>query len=119
MLTIELTKLLFHAHHGLYKEEKILGGAFEVNVSVHHHAAAIPLLHLKDTIDYVAVYNIVKEKMEQPTPLLETIATTIADEIFRKFSQAEEVTVAITKLNPPIIAFEGSVGVKCVLRRES
>ena len=57
--------------------------------------------------------------MEQPTPLLETIATTIADEIFRKFSQAEEVTVAITKLNPPIIAFEGSVGVKCVLRRKS
>ncbi|HRI21581.1 MAG TPA: dihydroneopterin aldolase [Panacibacter sp.] len=117
MLTIELSKLRFHAYHGLYEEEKIMGGIFEVNVSVIHHPEETPVLHIEETIDYIAVYNIVKERMNKPTALLETIATKMAGEILRKFSQAEEVSVTITKINPPIIAFEGSVGVKCVLRK--
>ena len=102
MLTIELSKLLFHAHHGLYKEEKKLGGAFEVNVTVLHLPVKYPVLHIEETIDYVAVYNIVQQKMEQATPLLETVITAIADEIMRQFAQAVEVSVSITKLNPPI-----------------
>jgi dihydroneopterin aldolase len=117
MLTIELSKLRFHAFHGLYAEEKKLGGDFEVNVTVIHEPFTLPVLHLKDTIDYVSVYNLIKEQMQQPEPLLETVATIIASEILRKFSQAEEVTVSITKLNPPIIAFEGRVAVKYFLRR--
>ena len=117
MLTIELSKLRFHAHHGLYEEEKILGGIFEVNVSVVHLPKQYPVLHMEETIDYMAVYNLVKERMNRPTPLLETVATKMAGEILRKFSQAEKVTVSITKVNPAIIAFEGSVGVNCILKR--
>lgn len=119
MLTIELSKLLFHAHHGLYKEEKKLGGAFEVNVTVLHIPTKYPVLHIEETIDYTAVYNIVRKKMEEPTPLLETVITAIADEILKQFTHAMEVSVSITKLNPPIIAFRGSVGVKCILKRDS
>ena len=117
MLTIELSKLRFHAYHGLYKEEKMLGGVFEVNISITHHPKNIPVIHIEDTIDYMAVYQTVKQLMQQPTPLLETLATSMANEILSKFSQAIEVTVGIVKVNPPIIAFEGSVGVKCVLKR--
>ena len=118
MLTIELSQLRFHAFHGLYEEEKKLGGDFEVNVSVKHIPAKIPVMHLKETIDYASVYNLIKKIMQQPEPLLETVSTIIASEILRKFSHAEEVTVAITKLNPPIIAFEGTVTVKYNLKRE-
>lgn len=117
MLTIELSKLRFHAFHGLYHEEKKLGGDFEVNLSVQHQPAKLPVMHLDETIDYMAVYRVVKEIMLRPEPLLETVVTMIAEEILRKFSHAEEVTVSITKLNPPIIAFEGTVGVKYILRR--
>jgi dihydroneopterin aldolase len=56
--------------------------------------------------------------MQKPEPLLETVASIIASEILRKFSHAEEVSVSVTKLNPPIIAFQGKVGVKCVLRKQ-
>jgi dihydroneopterin aldolase len=67
----------------------------------------------------MSVYNLVKELMQQPEPLLETVVTLIADEILKKFSHVQEVSVSITKLNPPIIAFEGIVGVKYVLKRNA
>ena len=117
MLTIELSKLRFHAYHGLYHEEKKLGGDFEVNVTVIHQPKKIPVLHLEETIDYTAVYNLIKEIMQKPEPLLETVVTLIAEEIMKRFFQAEEVNVSITKLNPPILSFEGRVGVSYVLKR--
>jgi dihydroneopterin aldolase len=117
MLTIELSKLRFHAYHGLYHEEKKLGGDFEVNVTVIHQPVRIPVLHINETIDYTAVYALVKEMMREAQPLLETVATRIASEILKRFLHAEEVIVSITKLNPPMIAFEGKVGVKYVIKR--
>jgi dihydroneopterin aldolase len=119
MLTIELTGLHFHAFHGLYKEEKKIGGDYEVNVTIQHLPKKLPVEHIEDTIDYTVVYNLIYEIMQKPEPLLETVASLIASEILRKFSHAEQVSVSVTKLNPPIIAFQGSVGVKCVLVRET
>ena len=46
MFTIELSKLRFHAYHGLYHEEKKLGGDFEVNVTV---GGSYSILLLKET----------------------------------------------------------------------
>ena len=117
MLTIELSNLRFHAYHGFYKEEKVLGGDFEVNVSVLHQPKKIPVLHINETIDYAAIYDVIKEVMQKSEPLLETVATIIAAEILRKFSLAEEVNVTVTKVNPPVIGYEGNVKVKCLLRR--
>ena len=37
MLTIQLNNLIFHAYHGLYEEEKIIGNDFEVNLEVKFH----------------------------------------------------------------------------------
>lgn len=111
MLTIELSKLRFHAMHGLYAEEKLLGGDYEVNVIVLHKARKIPVTHIDETIDYTKVYELIKANMQKHTPLLETLATNITQQIFTQFSQAEEVNISIKKLHPPIIAFEGAVGV--------
>jgi dihydroneopterin aldolase len=101
----------------LYHEEKKLGGDFEVNVTVIHEPVKIPVQHINETIDYMAVYNVIKEIMQHAQPLLETVATLIASEILKRFSHAEEVIVSITKLNPPIISFEGMVGVKYAVKR--
>jgi len=117
MLSIELKKLKFHAYHGLYKEEKVIGADFEVDVTVLHYPNTIPVLHLHDTIDYTVVYHIVKKHMEQPAELLETLAMRIAHEIFSKFSHVEEINIYIRKLNPPIIAFRGELGVRYQLNK--
>jgi dihydroneopterin aldolase len=117
MLTIELSNVHFHAYHGLYEEEKKLGGDYLVNISITHIPVKIPITHLDETIDYSKVYEMVKSAMQQPRPLLETLVTTLAQEILTKFSQVEEVKIAIKKIHPPIIAFQGEVGVSYSLRR--
>ncbi len=117
MLTIELTQLIFHGYHGLYEDEKTAGGEFEVNVSIDHHPGKIPVTNLEQTIDYSAVYELIKQSMQRRTYLLETIATKLAQEILLKFSQAEEVRVSIKKAHPPIKAFEGQVAVIFCLKR--
>lgn len=117
MLELSLSTLRFYAHHGLYKEEKILGGEFEVNVIIWQQEKTFPILHLEEAIDYTAIYSLLKERMKNPTPLLETLVTSIAQEILTNFSLAEEVKISITKIHPPIIAFGGSVSVSYHLKR--
>lgn len=117
MLTIELTGLIFDGFHGFYEEEKILGSTFEVNAIVQHSSHEMPVRHMHDTIDYTIVYDIIKKRMDKPALLLETLASAMAQEILTKFSQVEQVSINIKKINPPIIAFRGVVGVTCVLKK--
>ncbi|WP_161818487.1 dihydroneopterin aldolase [Sediminibacterium roseum] len=120
LLTISLHNLHFFAYHGLYEEEKILGNHFELNVVVKHAPPELPVKRLDDTIDYVAVYELVRRRMEIPTPLLETVVTEIAKEILIRFTLAEEVFISIRKMYPPIsyMHARGSVGVGFELKRK-
>jgi dihydroneopterin aldolase len=119
LLTIHLHNLLFHAYHGLYAEEKLLGNDFEVNISIKHLPVKEKIISLEQTINYVAVHHLVKERMKMPTPLLETLAQEICESILEKFTLAEEVFFSIKKLNPPIINFQGSVGISFELNRNT
>jgi len=110
MLKIELRNLWFHAHHGLGEEEKILGGDFIVDISINYQPKAVPH-HISETIDYAAVYRLVKRKMAQPEELLETLAMHIANEILQTFPLAEEVSISVQKSNPPIAGFTGNASV--------
>jgi dihydroneopterin aldolase len=56
--------------------------------------------------------------MEIATPLLETVVTEIAQSILAQFSLANKVTVSIDKVRPPIVQFEGRVGVSFTLERK-
>lgn len=117
MFTIALQQLRFFAFHGVYPEERQIGGEFEVDVTISLNPVHFPVTELGQSIDYGRVYEWVKACMKQPQPLLETVGAEIATGILRKFSQAESVKVSISKLNPPIIAFEGSVAVECCINR--
>lgn len=119
MLSIHLHNIILFAHHGIYEEEKILGNEFELNISIRHSPQHLPVKHMSDTIDYVAVYELVKKRMANATPLLETVVTDIAQKILAQFSLAEEVAVSIRKTHPPISQMEGSVGVSFELKRKN
>ena len=118
MLTIHLTNLQFYAYHGLYEEETAVGGKYEVNVSVSHREAKMPVLHITETIDYTAVYDLVKKHMLRPRHLLEAVATTLAKDILHSFVLADEVSVSIKKITPPIVNFQGSVSVHYTTKRQ-
>lgn len=118
MLTIELSKLRFHSFHGFFEEEKQSGAEFELNVLIHFLPGKILVLHLGETVDYVSVYEVITEIMNKPTALLETVVMNMAAELMKKFSLVQEVFVSLTKLHPPVVAFQGSVSVKYTLKRK-
>ena len=117
MMTISLHQLRFHAYHGIYQEEKVLGGSFEVNLHARYTPPQLPVADLNHTVNYAKLYALVKQEMEQPCPILETFVTKLATDILAQFSIVEEVEISIIKLRPPIIAVEGSVGVSFTLKR--
>lgn len=118
MLKIELTNLQFHGYHGVHEEEKRAGGDFEVNLVVYFKPVNFPVRHLNETIDYTQLYALVKQRMERPTRLIETLATEIAAEILSRFLPVESLEVSIRKLNPPIPFFHGSVAASYAIQRD-
>lgn len=118
MLFIHLHNLTIFANHGIYAEEIILGNEFELNITIGYRPVKLPVKHLSESIDYVAVYDMVKKRMAVPTPLLETVITEIATEILAQFSLAEKVEISIRKKYPPISQMEGSVGVSFTINRK-
>jgi dihydroneopterin aldolase len=117
MITVQLLSLQFYAYHGVFEEEKKIGADYEVSVSVSHQEKKIPVLHLSETINYVSVYELIKQHMQQPRQLLETVATTFTQDVFARFSEADEVGITIIKKHPPIATFEGSVAVNYTRKR--
>jgi dihydroneopterin aldolase len=118
MITIHLKDLRFHAHHGLYEEEKILGNIFVVNLHV-HYIPVLPVLHdLKQVVNYERLFELTKQRMDIATPLLETVAMELCHTVMQHFNQVHAVFVSIEKTNPPIPSLQGSVVVAYQLSKE-
>jgi dihydroneopterin aldolase len=118
LMVIELKKLKIFGFHGLLAGEEIIGGEFEVNLRVSYVPPQQVIKKIEDTIDYTVLLELVKRRMEAATHLLETLATEICSEIIAKFSTVTAVDISIYKLHPPIINFEGSVGVTYTINRQ-
>jgi dihydroneopterin aldolase len=111
MMYIHLHDLRFRAFHGLYEEEKILGNDYELNLTVGFEPEQLPIHHIGQTLNYVALFELVKTRMSVPTGLLETIVTEIADQIRSEYAAVSKISISLKKLFPPINNFEGAVGV--------
>ncbi len=110
MLIIHLHKLLFHSFHGVYQEEQLLGNEFEVNADIELDTNE-QLTKLRQTVNYVTVYEVIKQRMQQSTPLLETVAQELNQSIHKMDDRIKSVSITIKKLSPPIENFQGEVGV--------
>ena len=116
-MQIQLQKVKFYGYHGLHEGEEITGGEFEVSLTTSYIPIHIPIKKIEETLDYTSLLHIIKQKMQKPVHLLETLATEIASEIIAKFSIVTTVEISISKLHPPIENFEGSVGVSFTIKR--
>ncbi|MBK8520103.1 MAG: dihydroneopterin aldolase [Ferruginibacter sp.] len=110
MFTINLHNLIFHSFHGIHEEEKIVGNEFVVNVSL-SFIAGEQITTLEQTINYATVYEIVKQRMQIATPLLETLVQDLTEAIRAFDNRIQSISVFIEKKNPPIPNMEGSVSV--------
>jgi dihydroneopterin aldolase len=108
MITISLEHVKFFAKHGIYKEEQLAGGSFEVNLEVIFEENK-GILQIDDTINYVSLYEIVKSRMREDTPLLESVGMYIVEDIKLKFPQITSCTIKICKISPPVTNFNGNL----------
>ena len=111
MLTVHLSDLKFFAHHGAYEGETTAGNEFEVHVQVSYEEKKLKLDSLKNVLNYVDLYQLVKKRMAVPTPLLEELAEGMIRKIRHEYSFVKEVSISIFKLQPPIGGFQGKVGI--------
>ena len=100
---VALEGLEFHAFHGVYPHERESGNWFEIDLSVEvNFTAAAEHDELSETVNYETLFKIVKQEMEIPSKLLETVAEKIVDDVLLTFPQVKLVEFKISKLNPPI-----------------
>lgn len=108
---IYLNDLIFNGFHGVYPAEKKIGNTFKVDVRIDFTPTTRTIDQLDQTIDYVQVFQLIQQIMAIPTPLLETLVATIADQILANHPIAENVFVKITKQHLAIPYFEGTTAV--------
>ena len=117
---IKVENIRVYAHHGCLKEETTIGSNYRVDLKVKVNLqASASSDKLADTVDYVLLNNIIKEEMQQPSKLLETVAKRILKRIFKEDSLVEKATVSVSKLNPPIGGDVEMVTIKMTEKRKN
>ncbi len=112
MAIIKIEDIKIHAYHGCMEAEGIVGGNFNLNIWVDYDTAEAEKNDCLDkTVDYVHIYEIVKEEMQIRSKLIETVAQRIALRIFDRYPGIRNGEVSLSKLNPPIDGIVGSVTV--------
>jgi dihydroneopterin aldolase len=92
-----------YAYHGCLKEEEKIGSEYIVDVTMEtDFAEAAQTDDLSKTIDYVIVYQIVKEQMAIRSNLIEQVGQRIINELKNEFITLKKVEVKVIKLNPPM-----------------
>ena len=103
MSLITIENMEFYAYHGHFEEEQKIGTWFsldltmEVDTSKAEHSD-----ELEDTVDYSAVYQVVKEQMMVPSKLLEHVGRRILNAVKDQFPDVNDAILKIRKMNPPI-----------------
>lgn len=116
---IKVENIRVYAFHGCLKEETKIGSNYRVDLVVKANLKTSSKTdELSNTVDYVLLNKIVKEEMQQPSKLLETVANRILNRIFKEDSLVKKATVSVSKLNPPIGGDVEMVTIKMTERRK-
>jgi len=109
---IQIENMEFYAFHGHFKEERIVGNKFLVNLTIETDMEKPQGSdNLKDAVNYQRAYEIVKQQMEIKSHLLEHIAGRILDALYEEMAGIKKATVKVSKMNPPMGGKIGSVSV--------
>ncbi len=100
---IEIEDMQFHAYHGCYAEEQVVGNPCTVHLAMRvDTSAAEESDSITDTLNYQLAYELVAEEMMQTSHILEHVAKRILKRLFREFALLEWARVKVVKHNPPM-----------------
>jgi dihydroneopterin aldolase len=115
---IFIEELEVYGHHGVGREEKVLGQRllYDVRLTIEDCRAA-KTDQVTDAVDYTEVLDVIVEVATVNSfSLLERLAHATAEAILRKFP-VDEVWVQVTKPHPPLACALASVGAAVELQR--
>jgi dihydroneopterin aldolase len=103
MAVIALEGMHFYAYHGVYEEERRIGGEYIVDVSLSVDVGQAAVSDdLQRTVNYETVYLICEAAMRKPSNLIENVAERIALQLKHQFGYIREMSIRIQKKNPPL-----------------
>ncbi len=110
--TVKVENLKIFANHGCMAEESIIGSDYVVNISaVCTLSKTVFDDEISATVNYVDLASIAKREMSVRSKLLEIVVKRIITSCFKEIPLLEEISVCVSKLNPPINADVESVSV--------
>ncbi|MDG1262805.1 MAG: dihydroneopterin aldolase [Flavobacteriales bacterium] len=113
---IRVTGIRVQSNHGCMEEEMLIGQEFIVNIELTTDLGPSMVSDdLKDTVDYVAVHDIVFRETKQRSKLIEHVAHRIGTALKKELPQIEQVKIEVVKPAPPIGGDVASVAVEIVL----
>lgn len=116
---IFLDRMRFFAHHGVGRQETLVGNEFVVSlrlkVDIGH---AMQTDDVTDTVSYAEVYETVKKEMEIPSKLLEHVGGRIVKRLFGDFPPIEDIELKLSKRNPPMGADIEAAGIEIHTSRQ-
>lgn len=102
---IEIRELEVYGHHGVLKEENVLGQKFLVSIILYTDTKMAGVSDdLEQSVDYAKVSHFVKDRMEQKNfKLIEAAAEHVAEEVLLSFPLVQRIQVQIKKPWAPIL----------------
>lgn len=117
MHKVYLENCRFKSNHGVFDEEKIIGGEFVVDLIVSaNFESSILEDDLDGTVNYAELYQLVASEMSTPSKLLEHLAGRIMKSIFNRFPTVNSIQIKVCKTHPPIV---GEIGAVCIEIKEN
>lgn len=100
---IKLKNIRTFSYHGCLVEEGKIGSDYSVDLEIKTDMRkSRETDELEDTVDYVHLNKIVEEEMAIRSKLLEHVAHRIVQRVFKEIASVSTISVAVSKLNPPI-----------------
>lgn len=100
---IELEEMEFYAYHGCFKEEQAVGNRFTVNIAIQVDVQKPSETdNIMDALNYVRVYELTKNQIQENSHLLEHVTERILNAIRLEFDYIDWVRVKVSKMNPPM-----------------
>jgi len=101
---IRLNNIKIFGYHGCLPEEKKLGQNYELDVLLElKNKDKFKSDCLENTIDYVKVFELIKNEFQQKSyNLIESAAEVLADSLLAQYCLLKTVTVRIRKPHAPI-----------------
>jgi dihydroneopterin aldolase len=116
MAIISLEDMHFYAYHGFYREERLAGGEFVIDLWVEAPAQEAALQDdLFKTVNYEKLYLFCQSEMRQPAHLIETVAQRIIGRITGHFPGVQGVRIRLQKCNPPLGGRVGKAAVEMAI----